>query len=173
MIRSWYRALSMSATCRCRWLDMLALRLHGCKAGILRVRLPALLIETTRYDRFGRNSSMKSTPASPCQRGGRRFEPGLVLRFLPPRPRVTWSGRLSCGSRGCVGLARSDAAGGSPCCCGVASAAAPVPMRCHRCVPKDLLQDGRSRTHLALAKDEPEPRSVHRSEVGAATRSPR
>ena len=40
-----------------------------------------------------------------------------------------------------------------------------VPVRAH-CVPKDLLQDVRSRTHLALAKDAPEPRSVHRSEVG-------
>ncbi len=61
-------------------------------------QLPPLLIETTRYDRFGRNSSMKSRPASPCQRGGRRFaaelrsasasrakpacEPGLVLQEM-------------------------------------------------------------------------------------------
>ncbi len=42
--------------------------------------LPPLLTETTRYDRSSRNSSMKSTSASPCQRGGRRFEPGLVLQ---------------------------------------------------------------------------------------------
>ena len=40
--------------------------------------LPPLLTETTRYDRSGRKTAMKSTPASPCQRGGRRFEPGLV-----------------------------------------------------------------------------------------------
>ena len=33
-------------------------------------QLPPLLIETTRYDRFGRNSAMKSRPASPCQREG-------------------------------------------------------------------------------------------------------
>jgi hypothetical protein len=33
-------------------------------------------------------------------------------------------------------------------------------------VPKDLLQGGRSRTHLARAKDAPEPRAVHRFELG-------
>jgi hypothetical protein len=60
-------------------------------------------------------------------------------------------------------------------CRGVAPAASPdalpsrrcVPVRAH-CVPKDLLQYGRARTHLVLAKDAPEPRSVHRSQVGAA-----
>jgi hypothetical protein len=31
---------------------------------------PHYLTETTRYDRFGRKASMKSTPASPCQREG-------------------------------------------------------------------------------------------------------
>jgi hypothetical protein len=45
-----------------------------------RPQLPPLLTETHRYDRFCRKSSMKSAPASPCQRGGRRFEPGLVLQ---------------------------------------------------------------------------------------------
>jgi hypothetical protein len=58
-------------------------------------------------------------------------------------------------------------------CRGVAAATAPdsmtsrpcVPVRAY-CVPKDLLQDGRSRTHLALAKDAPEPRAVHRFELG-------
>jgi hypothetical protein len=44
--------------------------------------LPPLLTETHRYDRSGRKTSMKSTPASPCQRGGRRFEPGLVLQKM-------------------------------------------------------------------------------------------
>ena len=33
--------------------------------------LPPLLTEMTRFDRFRRNSSMRSRPASPCQRGGR------------------------------------------------------------------------------------------------------
>jgi hypothetical protein len=37
-------------------------------------QLPPLLIETTRFDRFGRKNSMKSRHASSCQRGGRRFE---------------------------------------------------------------------------------------------------
>ena len=62
--------------------------------GCTRVRfpppaLPPLLIETTRFDRFGRKTSMKSRPASPCQRGGRRFEPGLVLQKMerPDRSR--------------------------------------------------------------------------------------
>ena len=54
--------------------------------------LPPLLIETTRYDRFTRNSSMKSGRASPCQRGGRRFEPGLVLQKTSPRQVVTSAG---------------------------------------------------------------------------------
>ena len=46
-----------------------------------------------------------------------------------------------------------------------------VPVRAH-CVPKDLLQDGRARTHLALAKDAPEPRSVHRFELGEVVAIP-
>ena len=41
--------------------------------------LPPLLTETTRCDRFRRKTSIKSTPASPCQREGRQFESGLVL----------------------------------------------------------------------------------------------
>ena len=40
--------------------------------------LPPLLTETNRYDRFGRNSSMKSTPASPCQHEVSSSRPSLV-----------------------------------------------------------------------------------------------
>ena len=59
-------------------------------------RFPPVLTETAQYDHFWRKTSMKSTPASPCQHGGRRFaaelrsasarrakpasEPGLVLQ---------------------------------------------------------------------------------------------
>ena len=43
-------------------------------------RFPPVLTETHRYDRSDRKTSMKSRPASPCQRGGRGFEPRLVLQ---------------------------------------------------------------------------------------------
>jgi hypothetical protein len=72
-------------------------------------QLPPLLTETNRYDRFCRNSSMKSRPTSPCQRGGRRFaaelrsasasrakparEPGLVLQItINPVRHLAWRG---------------------------------------------------------------------------------
>ena len=55
--------------------------------------LPPLLTETYRYDRFSRNSSMKSAPASPCQREGRQFESGLVLhRKRSPAKRFCLAG---------------------------------------------------------------------------------
>jgi hypothetical protein len=57
--------------------------------------LPPLLTKTHRYDRSGRKISMKSTPASPCQRGGRRFEPGLVLQNQSPVERLARRGFLS------------------------------------------------------------------------------
>ena len=47
--------------------------------------LPPLLTETHRYDRSGRKTSMKSRPASPCQRGGRRF--AAELRSASARAR--------------------------------------------------------------------------------------
>ncbi len=59
--------------------------------------LPPLLTETHRYDRSGRNSSMKSKPASPCQRGGRRFEPGLVLQHSRAPSRSCAEGLFVCG----------------------------------------------------------------------------
>jgi len=37
-----------------------------------------------------------------CQRGGRRFEPCLVLQFPSPRPRVPGSGRRYFGSMACL-----------------------------------------------------------------------
>jgi hypothetical protein len=61
--------------------------------GHYRPQFPPLLIETTRYDRFGRNSSMKSRGASPCQREGRQFEPGLVLQVdINPVRYLAWRG---------------------------------------------------------------------------------
>jgi hypothetical protein len=46
-----------------------------------------------------------------------------------------------------------------------------VPVRAHG-VPRDVLQDARSRTHLAIAKDAPEPRAVHRFEFGEVVAIP-
>ena len=87
--------------------------------------LPPLLTETTRYDRFRSNSSMKSRQASPCQREGetraisewrvasrsgcpfkewvdatgRQFESGLVLQVnINPVKHLAWRGCCVLGS---------------------------------------------------------------------------
>jgi hypothetical protein len=92
-------------------------RLHRSQSPFFSGASP-LLTETHRHDRSGRNSSMKSTPASPCQRGGRRFaaelrsasakrakpasEPGFVLQHSRAPSRCYAEG-LFVGSK-CVGL---------------------------------------------------------------------
>jgi hypothetical protein len=57
-------------------------------------QFPPLLIETTRYDRFRRKTSRKSRNASPCQREGRQFEPGLVLQQTSA-PSGSWLGGVA------------------------------------------------------------------------------
>jgi hypothetical protein len=52
-----------------RWTNTSS-RGKGGRIQLLLPSLPPLLTETRRYDRFRRNSSMKSRPASPCQRKG-------------------------------------------------------------------------------------------------------
>jgi hypothetical protein len=66
---------------------------------ILAKRLPPLLTETTRYDRFDRKSSMKSRRAPPCQRK-RSWERSASTNDWPlGHPGVVSSKLISCPRR--------------------------------------------------------------------------